>query len=177
MQYYVKKSNELLNKEIEVTLKFWELEDWYDLGFETFKEKFKKSEFHFLKIDERIVSLARINFDFKFKIENNSYQFAEFAGFVSVEKNKGYGTILLEKTIENLKQKNIETIGFCEKDLRTFYEKTGTKILYDKANYFLEFDNNKWTKSTDNDILILNASLKTIDLLQNLGESNTAFLI
>ncbi|WP_175622038.1 hypothetical protein [Chryseobacterium schmidteae] len=142
-----------------------------------FKEKFKKSEFHFLQIDENIVSLARINFDFKFKIESKPYQFAEFVGFVSIEKNKGYGTILVEKTMENLREKNIEAIGFCEKDLRLFYEKTSIKILYDKADYFLEFDNNEWIKSTDNDILILNASKKTIDLLQNLEELNPAFLI
>lgn len=177
MQYSIKKSKGLSHKDIDLILKSWEIEDWFNLGSFDFKNKFENSEFHFLEIEDRIVSLARINFDFKLEIQQNLYNFAEFVGFVSIEKAKGYGSFLLDKIVANLTDRKIETIGFCKTDLRAFYEKSNVQILYGKGIFITEFENNEWIDSDDDDILILNASEENINILQNLNEQNKAILI
>jgi len=178
MQYSIKSSKDLSDKEIELILKSWEVEDWFNLDSFDFKIKFENSEFHFLEIDDdKIVSLARINFDFKLEIQKNLYNFAEFVGFVSVEKMKGYGSFLLNKIVANLTERKIETIGFCKMDLRPFYEKNNIQILYGKGIFITEFENNEWINSDNDDILILNTSEENIHILQNLNEQNKAILI
>lgn len=177
MQYSIKRSKDLSDKEIELILKSWEVEDWFNLESFDFKIKFENSEFHFLKIEDKIVSLARINFDFKLEIQKNLYNFAEFVGFVSIEKAKKYGSFLLNKIVTNLKERKIETIGFCKMDLRLFYEKSNIQILYGKGIFITEFENNEWIDSDDDDILILNTSEENINILQNLNEQNKVILI
>lgn len=177
MQYFIKKSKDLSDKDIDLILKSWEIEDWFNLDSADFKIKFENSEFHFLENDDRIVSLARINFDFRLEIQKNLYNFAEFVGFVSIEKAKRYGSFLLNKIVENLTDRKIETIGFCKKDLRPFYEKSNIQILYGKGVFITEFENDEWIDSDDDDILILNASEENINILQNLNEQNKAILI
>jgi len=147
------------------------------LDFSSFKTKFKNSEFHFLEIDDKIVSLARINFDFKLEIQKNFYGFAELVGFVSVEKAKKYGSFLLNEIMINLKERGIETIGFCKIKLRPFYEKNNIQILYGKGFLITEFENNEWLNSDDDDILIINTSEENINVLQNLNEQNKAILV
>ncbi len=177
MRYSIKRSKDLSDKEIELILKSWEIENWFDLDSFDFKIKFENSEFHLLEIDDRIVSLARINFDFKLEIQKILYNFAEFVGFVSIEKAKKYGSFLLNKIIANLNERKIETIGFCKMDLRPFYEKNNIQILYGKGIFITEFENNEWIDSDDDDILILNDSEENINILQNLNEQNKAILI
>jgi len=177
MRYSVKRSKDLSDKEIELILKSWEIENWFDLDTSSFKIKFENSEFHLLEIDNKIVSLARINFDFKLEIQKNLYNFAEFVGFVSIEKAKKYGSFLLNKIVANLTERKIETIGFCEMDLRPFYEKNDIQILYGKGIFITEFENNEWIDSDDDDILILSTSEENIHILQNLNEQNKAILI
>ena len=177
MQYFIKKSKDLSDRDIDLILKSWEIEDWFNLDSSDFKIKFEKSEFHFLEVDDRIVSLARINFDFRLEIQKNLYNFAEFVGFVSIEKAKRYGGFLLNKIVANLTERKIETIGFCKLDLRPFYKKSNIQILYGKGIFITEFENNEWTDSEDDDILILNSSEENINILQNLNEQNKAILI
>lgn len=177
MQYSIKCSKDLSNNDIELILKSWEIEDWLDLDSSSFKIKFENSEFHFLKKDDRIVSLARINFDFKLEIQENLHSFAELVGLVSVEKTKGYGSFLLNKMVTNLKEREIDTIGFCKLELRPFYERNDIQILYGKGIFITEFDNNKWIDSDDDDILIINTSEENINILQSLNEQNKAILI
>ena len=177
MLYSIKRSKDLSDKDIELILKSWKIEDGFDLNSSDFKIKFENSEFHFLKIDDKIVSLARINFDFKLKIQNNLCHLAELVGFVSVEKAKGYGSFLLNAIVKNLKEREIETIGFCKMDLRPFYEKNNIQILYGKGILIREFENNEWADSEDDDILTLNTSKENIKILQNLNEQNKAILV
>jgi len=176
MQYSIKRSKDLSDNEIELILKSWEIEDWLDLDSSSFKMKFENSEFHFLKKDDRIVSLARINFDFELEIQENLHSFAELVGLVSVEKTKGYGSFLLNKMVTNLKEREIDTIGFCKLELRPFYERNDIQILYGKGIFITEFDNNKWIDSDDDDILIINTSEENINILQSLNEQNKAIL-
>jgi len=177
MQYFVKRSRDLSEKEIDLILKSWEIEDWFSLDSFDFKIKFENSEFHFLEIEDKIVSLARTNFNFRLEIQKNLYNFAEFVGFVSIEKSKRYGSFILNKIVENLTERKIEIIGFCKMDLRPFYEKSNIQILYGKGIFLIEFENNEWIDSDDDDILILNASEKNINILRNLNEQNKAILI
>jgi len=177
MLYSIKRSKDLSDKEVELILKSWEIEDWFDLDSSSFKIKFENSEFHLLEIENKIVSLARINFDFKLEIQKKLYSFAELVGLVSVEKTKGYGSFLLNEIVTNLKEREIETIGFCKLELRTFYERNDIQILYGKGIFITEFDSNKWIDSDDDDILIINTSEENINVLQNLNEQNKAILV
>ncbi|MFC4163696.1 hypothetical protein ACFOWU_08530 [Epilithonimonas zeae] len=177
MQYSIKCSKDLSDKEIELILKSWEIEDWFNLNSFDFKIKFENSEFHFLEIEDKIVSLARINFNFRLEIQKNLYNFAEFVGFVSIEKAKKYGSFLFNKIVANLTERKIETIGFCKMNLRPFYEKNNIQILYGKGIFITEFENNEWIDSDDDDILILSTSEEHINILQNLNEQNKAILI
>jgi len=177
MLYSIKRSKDLSDKEVELILKSWEIEDWFDLDFSSFKIKFENSEFHLLEIENKIVSLARINFDFKLEIQKKLYSFTELVGLVSVEKTKGYGSFLLNEIVTNLKEREIETIGFCKKGLRPFYERNDIQILYGKGIFITEFDNNEWMDSDDDDILIINTSKENINVLQNLNEQNKAILV
>lgn len=177
MLYSIKRSKDLSDKEVELILKSWEIEDWFDLDSSSFKIKFENSEFHLLEIENKIVSLARINFDFKLEIQKKMYSFAELVGLVSVEKTKGYGNFLLNEIVTNLKEREIETIGFCKLELRTFYERNDIQILYGKGIFITEFDSNKWIDSDDDDILIINTSEENINILQNLNEQNKAILV
>lgn len=177
MLYSIKRSKDLSNKEVELILKSWEIEDWFDLDSSSFRIKFENSEFHLLEIENKIVSLARINFDFKLEIQKKLYSFAELVGLVSVEKTKGYGSFLLKEIVTNLKEREIETIGFCKLELRTFYERNDIQILYGKGIFITEFDSNEWIDSDDDDILIINTSKENINVLQNLNEQNKAILV
>jgi len=177
MLYSIKQAEALSDEEIKLILKSWEVVDWLNLEAPSFKMKFENSEFHFLKNDDRIVSLARINFDFKLEIQKNIYSFAELVGLVSVEKTKGYGRFLLNKMVKNLKEREIESIGFCKSELRPFYEKNKIQILYGKGIFITEFDNNQWTDSEDDDILIINTSEENINILRSLNEQNKAILM
>ncbi|WP_165570241.1 hypothetical protein [Chryseobacterium sp. FH1] len=47
MQYSIKKSKDLSDKDIDLILKSWEIEDWLNLDSSDFKIKFENSEFHF----------------------------------------------------------------------------------------------------------------------------------
>ena len=177
MLYSIKQAEELSDEEIKLILKSWEIDDWLNLDSLSFKMKFENSEFHFLKNDDRIVCLARINFDFKLEIQKNIYSLAELVGLVSVDKARGYGSFLLSKMVTNLSEREIESVGFCKKQLRPFYEKNNIKILYGKGVFITEFDNNQWTDSDDDDILVINTSEENINILRSLNEQNKAILI
>lgn len=174
MQYSVKHPEDLSDKEVGLILKSWEIKSWLGLDAAGFRLKFKDSEFHFLEIDDKVVSLARINFDFKLEIQGKSHCFAELVGLVSLEKAKGYARILLREIFTDLSERQIQTIGFCKSELRPFYEKNNIRILYGKGSFITEFDSHQWIDSDDDDILLVNISEENLTILQNLSERNKA---
>jgi hypothetical protein len=175
--YLVKQPAALTPAEIATILQAWEVEAWQHLHPDAFKQAFSTSEFHLLLNDtEHILAMARINFDFKLLIESRVHQIPEFVGFVSVERAKGYGSILLKSIITNLQSRNIQALGFCEKELRPFYEKNGIPLLYGKARFIREFENDEWVVATDDDILNLTLSADTVALLESLNEAKEALL-
>ena len=115
MAYAVKNPGQLSDDEIKTILDNWDVLDWNDMKPEEFKNRFRRSEFHLLTDStSNLLSIARINFNFKVKIDESEYQIAELVGFVAVEILKGYGKILLDRVGDNLKNRNIEAIGFCK---------------------------------------------------------------
>ncbi|WP_207434180.1 GNAT family N-acetyltransferase [Sabulibacter ruber] len=176
--YHSKKAEDLREEEIATILEHWEVPEWRQMDAEAFREKFAKSDFHLL-VGERseILCVARINFDFRIRINDQEHDFAEFVGFVAMEKGKGYGTQLLEAVVGSMKARNVETIGFCEQELRPFYEKCGIEILYDKAKRLREMESDQWVVPTDDDILVLNLSSEKLEALRNLNEDNLGYLI
>ncbi|AZB02114.1 GNAT family N-acetyltransferase [Chryseobacterium joostei] len=178
MKYQIKQANELTEKEIEHILQLWEVSEWNTMKPDYFRSLFKDSEFHFLLgTTEEILAIIRVNFDFTLKIEREEYTFAEVVGFVATHRKKGYGSELIQHFMENVRKRNMETIGFCHSELRSFYEKCEIEILYDKAELIKENTGSEWINSDDDDILIFKVSDEKKKLLNQLSTENNAYLI
>jgi hypothetical protein len=179
MAYAVKNPGQLSDDEIKTILDNWDVLDWNDMKPEEFKNRFRRSEFHLLTDStSNLLSIARINFNFKVKIDESEYQIAELVGFVAVEILKGYGKILLDRVSDNLKNRNIEAIGFCKNKNSTFYESCGLKIFYNSVKFLREMKDGKWfTPTQDDDIFSLTLSESTIPLFEKLSHDHPAYLI
>lgn len=178
MTYTIKTPVELTDYEIKRILVLWEHDEWSNLKPRDFKLLFEKSEFHLLlDTNEEILCVLRLNFDFVIKISESLHSFTEMGGLVSSQKGKGYGSRLLQLSKDNITERNLKTIGFCSSDLRPFYNKCAIEILLDKAKNIKEKDNNEWTVSDDDDILIIHLSEEKKSLLNQLGSENYAYLI
>lgn len=179
MAYAVKNPGQLSDDEIKTILDNWDVLDWNDMKPEEFKNRFRRSEFHLLTDStSNLLSIARINFNFKVKIDESEYQIAELVGFVAVEILKGYGKILLDSVGDNLKNRNIEAIGFCKNKNSTFYESCGLKIFYNSVKFLREMKDGKWfTPTQDDDIFSLTLSESTIPLFEKLSHDHPAYLI
>jgi hypothetical protein len=175
--HVIKSADQLSDIEIGIILTTWQAEEWLSMDALVFREKFKRSVFHLLTdTDKNILSLVRINNDFALRIREKVYAFAEFVGFVAVEKQKRYGSFLLQEVINEAKLNGLQMIGFCEKELRGFYQKNNIEILAGKARSILERENGGWISSTDDDILVLNLTEENKKLLNGLGEEYAAYL-
>lgn len=179
MAYAVKNPGDLSDAEIKTILDNWDVPDWDDMKPEEFRKRFGKSEFHLLSDSvSKLLSVGRINFNFKVKIDEKDYQIAELAGFVAVEILKGYGKELLGYMGDNLKNRNIETIGFCKNKNSPFYESCGLKIFYNSVKFLREMKDDKWyTPTEDDDIFSLTLSENTIPLFEKLSHDHPAYLI
>ncbi|MET0461759.1 MAG: hypothetical protein ABW007_01340 [Chitinophagaceae bacterium] len=176
--YTVKSVDQLADLEIDVILVNWNVKEWLPMNASMFRKTFRQSVFHFLSDPNgNILSLARVNNDFPLQIQDKIYQFAEFVGFVSVEKQKGHGSSLLQEISREAKRQGTQLIGFCERQLRTFYTRNGMDLLTGKARSIFEQTNGEWTPSTDDDIIVLNLSEQNRKLLNGLGEQCRAYFI
>lgn len=156
MNYQIKTANDLTKDEIKNILKLWDVPAWSTMNADYFRLFFKNSEFHFIKDHfSRLTAIIRLNFDFTLEISGKEYEFVEAVGLVSAEK--GNGKKLIQLLRENISNRNLETIGFCNMDLRPFYEKCDVKILHDQAKIIKEKEGTDWITSEDDDILIFNA--------------------
>lgn len=178
MKYQIKETKDLIEAEIKHILNLWDISAWNTMKSTYFRSFFKDSEFHFLvDAHENILAVMRVNFDFTLKIADTAYIFAEAVGLVASHKKKGFGAALVKNFKENVIQRNLETIGFCHADLRSFYEKCDIEILHDKAKMIKESIGSEWVNSEDDDILIFHTSQKTKELLKQLSVQNNAYLI
>lgn len=179
VNYTVKNPGELLETEIKKILETWDVPEWKDMKSEAFRQKFGKSEFHVLTDSgSNLLSIARINFNFKVKIEKSEYQLAELVGFVAVEILKGYGKELLSRVSSNLTDRQIEAIGFCKNKNSTYYESCGLKVFYDTVKHLREMKDGEWfTPTEDDDIFSLTLSESTIPVFEKLSSENPAYLI
>lgn len=178
MKYQVKKPDELTENEIKIILNLWDISDWNSMESSYFRSFFKDSEFHFLiDSEKKILAVMRLNFDFILQISDKKYHFAEAVGLVSGHKKKGYGRKLIKYIINNITERNLETIGFCMSELRPFYDKCDISILHDKAKSIKEKSGSEWVSSDDDDILIFNLSEEKKELLNQLSSEKNAYLI
>ena len=179
MVYTVKNPGQLSDVEVKTILDSWDVLDWNDMKPEEFRNRFKKSEFHLLTDSaSNMLSVARINFNFKVKIDESVYQIAELVGFVAVQILKGYGKELLGYMGDNLKNRSIEAIGFCKNKNSPFYESSGLKIFYNSVKFLREMKDGKWfTPTEDDDIFSLTLSDGTIPLFEKLSHDHLAYLI
>ncbi|MFP3593843.1 hypothetical protein [Chryseobacterium sp. SIMBA_038] len=178
MKYQIKKPEELTENEIKIILNLWDISEWDSMEPSYFCSFFKDSEFHFLIDSEgKIGVLMRLNFDFILEISNKKYHFSEAVGLVSAQEKKGYGKELIKYIIDNVIERNLESIGFCLSELRPFYDKCNINILHDKAKAIKEKSGSEWIPSDDDDILIFHLSDEKKELLNQLSSENNAYLI
>ncbi len=179
MVYTIKNTGQLSDVEIKTILDNWDVPDWNDMKPEEFRSRFTKSEFHLLTDSvSNLLSIARINFNFKVKIDETEYQIAELVGFVAVEILKGYGKILLGYVGDDLKNRKIEAIGFCKNKNSAYYENCGLRIFYNSVQFLREMKDGKWfTPAEDDDIFSLTLSDRTIPLFEKLSHDHPAYLI
>lgn len=170
---------ELGGEEIQIILQTWNVDEWIDMSEEAFRTRFKNSEFHLLNSKEaNLLSVARINFEFKVRIDQQEYSIAELVGFVPVEILKGHGKVLLGHISANLKERKVEAIGFCRKRTRPYYESVGLKVLRDKVKHIRERRNDEWiTPKEDDDIVVLTLEEPTIEIFEKLSDDLPAYLI
>jgi hypothetical protein len=177
--HLIKRPTELSESEIQIILTNWEVEEWKQLTPEEFRKRFEHSEFHLLNgEDSSLLSVARINFKFKVSIDESVYDIAELVGFITVEVLKGYGEMLLRNISDNLKERNIEAIGFCRRRTAPYYESAGFKVLRDKVKHLREKNGDVWlTPREDDDIIVLTLNTDRIELFENISDERPAFLL
>ncbi|WP_152620302.1 hypothetical protein [Pedobacter lusitanus] len=165
--------------EIKMILKHWAVEEWINFTVAEFNERFCDSEFHLLSDDKfNILCVTRINFDFKIELDNTVYELPELVGLVAMEKMKGYARQLIGHIVHNLSSRAIACIGFCEAELRPFYEKCSVPILYDQAKYLKEKPvSEEFEPNTDDDILDINLPAHLRDLLAGLNAGHTGYIL
>jgi GNAT superfamily N-acetyltransferase len=177
--YHIKQTIELSDTEIRTILILWNIAEWLMMEPAGFRQKFERSEFYLLQSDsnDHLLAVARINHDFGLRIQETDYSFAEFVGLVSARRSHGYGTMLVEYVVANLKERGLHSLGFCSKSLRPFYLQCGLTLLQDVAVYVFEQIDENIIGSTDDDIIVLNLPASIVNLLSTLDDSNTAFLV
>jgi len=177
--YQIKTPAMLSESEIKTILQHWEIEQWLQFTSDEFRERFSDAEFHLLADQHsNILCVTRINLDFKIEINNRVCKLSELVGLVAIEKMKGHAKRLISEITGNLKNRGVECIGFCEKRLRPFYEKCGVSILYDQARYLEEKPfSEEFEPHTDDDILDINLSDSTRDLLLAINDKNTGYIV
>jgi hypothetical protein len=175
--YQVLPSAALSDERIQTILNLWQIPAWKGMDAATFYRQFATSEFHILTDTAKgtLQCIARINHDFTVAIAGQHYTFSELVGLVAVERGIGSGKELLSKISHNLHARNLQTLGFCAKALRPFYEKCGITILADRARYIYEHTDSGWVPSDDDDILDINLSSENNARLRALNEHNVGY--
>ncbi|MDQ1095595.1 MULTISPECIES: GNAT family N-acetyltransferase [Chryseobacterium] len=173
MKYETKKVHELTATQIEDILELWNVPQWNGITTDEFRTSFSNSEFHFLVEGNKILAVLRLNMDLILDIDDKEHAFMEVVGFVSSEKNKGYGRKLLHYFKDHIQERNLEVIGFCKAELRPFYEKCQIRILYNQARIIKEKEGTAWINSEDDDTLIFTLSDEKATLLSQLPENKT----
>jgi hypothetical protein len=79
--------------------------------------------------------------------------------------------------ITNLKNRNIEALGFCEKENRPFYQKCQIPIMLDQAKQIREPAGEEWLMPDDDDLLDINLSEKNALLLKSLNPAKLGYLL
>jgi hypothetical protein len=176
--YQIKRAPELSAGEMGQVLHAWEVHEWMALSVAAFRQRFAQSEFHLLTGPQAtLLAVARINFDFCLRIDDRRYAFAELVGLVSTIPRQGHGSHLLGLLTGNLRERNVEALGFCEEPVRGFYRKCNVPMLYGQARFVRERDHGQWVASTDDDILDLTLSRESVALLNSLNGQRLAYLL
>ncbi len=176
--YQIKQATELSATEINWILHAWAVREWMDLQEAAFRQRFAQSEFHLLTgRPAPPLAVARINFDFRLRIEDRCYAFAELVGLVCTAPRQGHGSRLVGLLTGNLRERNVEALGFCEEPLRGFYRKCNVPMLYGQARHLRERDHDQWVAATDDDILDLTLSRESVTLLNSLNAQRLAYLL
>ncbi len=175
--YQIKKATELSGEEIKTILSHWAVEEWREIEPDVFIAKFRGSEFHVLYSEQgELLSVARMNFEFKIIFNDLPYSFAELVGLVSIVKEKGFARYLLKEIQQDFYFRNIPAIGFCSFDLREFYRKCGIESMPGKAKMLLEKSDHGFIVSEDDDILLINISGEYRKLLNGLSFDKPGYL-
>src|SRR5690349_10234379 len=73
--YVIKSPAELQLSEIDLITEAWQIPEFKSLSNDEFIQRFNRSEFHLFYVENELVAVARINFDFNLEIEERKHNF------------------------------------------------------------------------------------------------------
>jgi predicted N-acetyltransferase YhbS len=148
----IKKGSDLSKNELDIIAKanvknFTVKCKDYDEEIRLLKEEEGESIFFFVKDGSRVVSLGLLK-PIKIKYLGKNYNFLGIGNIISIEKGKGYGTILMKEILRYLKEKNITGIGFSRSEIIDFYRKAGFMTSWGlKRRFFYDYGDKEKNKS------------------------------
>ena len=142
-----KKGKELLPREIKLMINSRIKE--YGRNTIDFHKEWRNT-YLFVKENNKIVSFGMLK-PVKIDYLGKTYSILGLANIIAVKKGKGYGRILIKSMIENLKKKGKTGLGFCDKKVTLFYNKSGLETKKGLIKRFKYKDKKTGEIIVDND--------------------------
>jgi len=143
----IKKGSELSQKEFlfvarESVREFDDNKKPIEKELEELKDEMQ-SIFFFIKDKSKIMSFGLLK-PVKIKYLKEDYNILGIGNVISIEKKKGYGTILMKEMIKYVKKRRKTALGFTGSRVAKFYEKVGLKAEPKLKNrFFYDYGNSK----------------------------------
>ena len=136
IKFYIKRTQFLKPSELKSIYKLKNTE--WDLGvkeqYNWFQKEIKKKDIHILlKNNNNLLGYTCLRYK-KFSFEKKNSYFLLFDTHIIKKdlRNKGYGRLLIKKTIRIIKKKNILSLLFCKKNQLQYYKKFNWNIINKK---------------------------------------------
>ncbi|MFS8131063.1 MAG: hypothetical protein ACMG57_03720, partial [Candidatus Dojkabacteria bacterium] len=101
-----------------------------------FNNHFHDRIFFLVKVDNLLKAYGTLR-EITLLIDNRPYVVLGISGIASIEERKGFGKILMQAMVSYSKDYNKTIVGFCSKDKRGFYLKSGLKLKDHGERYFI----------------------------------------
>jgi hypothetical protein len=150
MDIEIKKGKDLSKKELYLIAK--ESIKNFDKGNKKLKKELEElkdemnSTFFFVKDKNKMLSFGLLR-PVKINYLKKTYNILGIGNIISIEKKKGYGTILMNEQLKFLKKKKKTGLGFTGSRVSKFYEKVGLIAERKLRNrFFYDYGDSKTNK-------------------------------
>lgn len=148
IQIISKKAKDLTSNEVNLMNKS-RVELWGKGAITNFKKADSKGEFIFVKNNKKIVAFGMMK-PINIELDKKKYEIIGIGRGMAIEKRKGWGKILNDARILELKRTGKTGIAFTDKHNVGFFEKVGYKIKIKGIRKFL-YKNSRGELIEDND--------------------------